>query len=107
MGNDYLIKTLILSISFMGFSIFITGALFLFARELVSHHIHYILPIPPIGVAAYVFVFNLFVKYDGRLPTQTGAIVSEILLATLFSALIFLFCSAIIVVMVSVTKNLF
>ncbi|RAM03882.1 hypothetical protein DO021_00185 [Desulfobacter hydrogenophilus] len=51
--------------------------------------IRYFLPIPPIGVAAYIFVFNLFKSYDGRLPEKTMVVASEIFISTAISSLIF------------------
>jgi hypothetical protein len=73
------ILTNILSIAGAGFLILLTGVSFLFLRDYISKYIRYFLPIPPIGVAAYIYVFNLYQHNNGNLPSRLNGIVKEIL----------------------------
>jgi len=59
MQDNYLLKMLILSISFMGIAIAVMGVVAYFFKAMLAQHVPYILSIPPICVASYVFVFNL------------------------------------------------
>ena len=59
-----------------------------FTRSLISSRVRYFLPMPPIGVAAYVFVFNMFNFYNASLPSFTDVLI-DVLLSTLVAALIF------------------
>lgn len=59
--------------------------LFFFKDQMV---LRYFLPIPPIAVASYVFVFNLIKDY-GRLPQTTTLFVTEIMKSTLIAGAIF------------------
>jgi hypothetical protein len=105
MNNEILIKTLILTITFMGIAIFISGMIALFYRGAVGPYVHLILPIPPIGVAAYVFVFNFFMRYGSNGPANLRRVVMELTMATLTSAVVFLFCSVVIILLVSFFNN--
>ena len=49
----------------------------------------FLLPIPPLGVAAYVFVFNLFGHYGGQMPEKKWDLVREIVYGTGIAALVF------------------
>ena len=65
-GNE-LLKVNLLVLTVSEFVMLLTGlGLFVF-RDEVSTNLRFFLPIPPIGVAAYIFVFNMLNYYDGKL----------------------------------------
>jgi hypothetical protein len=63
------------------------------------------MPIPPLAVAAYIFVFNMYVYYRGNLPERTVDIVKEIILSVAFSSLIFGAFTVLIILLISVVKK--
>ena len=75
------ILTNILSIAGAGLLILLTGLSFLAFRDFISNHIRYFLPIPPIGVAAYIYVFNLYQHKNGDLSHQIYETIKEILIS--------------------------
>ena len=77
----------------------VSGILLYLFHDISRPYISYLLPIPPIGVAAYVFVFNLTRKYEGGFPADVSTLLIELGLATIFSALIFFLFSIIIVML--------
>ena len=79
--NTEVLKTTILSIVTMGVVITLSGVVLYYFRDQVGQYMRYLLPIPPIGVAAYVFVYNMFGKYDGKLPGTTILFVLSSLMA--------------------------
>lgn len=90
MENEIL-KINILSIAVSGLLMFFSGLVLYFLKSgFISDNIRYFLPIPPIGVAAYIYVFNMFKYYNGKLPGKTSSLVSEIIISTTISSLIFL-----------------
>ena len=79
--NDEMLKVNILSITSAGLLMLLTGLLLYVFRDVVSRNVRFFLPVPPLGVAAYVFVFNLFAFYNGNLPgnfwdTVRGVVIS-------------------------------
>ena len=87
MDKDIL-KINLLAIAGSGLLMLLTGLLLYVFRERVSPYLRFFLPIPPLGVAAYVFVFNLFKDYHGNLPTERWGVVSEVVTITIISAII-------------------
>jgi hypothetical protein len=73
--------TNILSITGAGLILLLTGLSFLVFRDYISKHIRYFLPVPPIGVAAYIYVFNLYQHFDGNLTTRLSWVLKEVLLS--------------------------
>ena len=92
----YFLKINVLAIILCGVTMAMLGIIVLFFKDLASPYMRYFLPIPPIGVAAYVFVFNMFRKYDGRLPQSILKVMSELSIATFLSAFFFLVFSTVI-----------
>ena len=90
----YFLKTNILAIIFCGVTMAMLGFFVLLFKDLAAPNMRYFLPIPPIGVAAYVFVFNMFRKYDGHLPGSFLKVLTELSIATFASAAFFLIFSA-------------
>lgn len=104
--NNMVIKTTILSIIFMGFLISITGIAIYFKKDLLSQYMCYLMPIPPIGVAAYVFVYNLFGKYGGKLSGNLMNSVNEIILGSAISSLVFLTIALSLVLLVKLSSSI-
>jgi hypothetical protein len=104
--NSAVLKTTILSIIIMGFVITLAGIALYYWRDLVAQHMRYLLPIPPIGVAAYVFVYNMFAKYDGNLPGTTTDVLKEIFWASVISGGFFVVFTILLVFLANVTKNI-
>jgi len=66
-----MLKINILSIAGIGLLMLLTGLLLFVFQDSIAQHRRFFLPIPPLGVAAYVFVFNLFDHYNGKLPESS------------------------------------
>ncbi len=64
----------------------------------------YLLPLPPIGVAAYVFAFSLLKKYGESSPPTLHQLVLETCLATLVSGGAFLLFVSAILALVSLFR---
>ncbi len=75
-----------LAIAVAGFLILLTGVFLYLFRGQISGNIRYFMPIPPIAVAAYIFVFNMYAHYNGALPAEAWNVVKEILYSTAISA---------------------
>ncbi len=98
MENE-LLKLHILSIAVSGFLMLLTGLLLYLFKEAVSNHIRFFLPVPPIGVAAYIFAYNLFRYHNGSLPNNAWHTVGEVIVATGIATIFFcLFTTAIIAI---------
>jgi hypothetical protein len=81
--QDEIIAVRLMTIASSGLLIFFIGlGLYLF-REPVTENIRFFLPIPPIGVAAYIFVFSTFTYYDGRLIENLRDIALEMVLGAI------------------------
>lgn len=86
-----ILKINILSIAVSGIPMLFSGILlYYFKSAFISGGIRYFLPIPPIGVAAYIFVFNMLKHHNGRLPEKTTSLLAELIISTAVSSLIFL-----------------
>ncbi len=103
--NGMVLKTTILSIIFMGILISLTGIAIYFKKDFLSQYMCYLLPIPPIGVAAYVFVYNLFGKYSGKLSGNLMDIFNEILLGSAISSIVFLVIALFLTVLVKFASH--
>ena len=105
MENEIL-KINILSIAISGLLMLIAGiVLYYFKDQLTGGEIRFFLPIPPIGVAAYIFVFNMFKHTQGSMPGK-AAILSEMLIATMVSGFFFFIFTAILVFLIHFLKNM-
>lgn len=87
--SDDMLKVNILTISVAGLLMLLTGLCLYLLRGLVSENIRFFLPIPPIGVAAYIFVFNLFQYYDGNLPANHWDTVRELTASAVICGIVF------------------
>lgn len=105
MENEIL-KINILSIAISGFLMMIAGIALYYCKEnLTGGVIRFFLPIPPIGVAAYIFVFNMFKHYQCATPAKS-IMVSEVLMATLVSGGFFFIFIAVLIPLISFIKDL-
>lgn len=105
MENEIL-KINILAITISGFLMMLAGVvLYYFKDILTGGSIRFFLPIPPIGVAAYIFVFNMFKHHQCSAPPR-AAVVSEMLLATLISGVFFFIFIAVMIPLISFIKEL-
>ena len=103
--DSNVLKTNILSIVIMGFAISLSGIVFYFMKDQASQYIRYLLPIPPIGVAAYVYVVNMFEKYNGKLPGTLSGLFREVFFATLFSTVVFAGFTVFLILLVNAVKR--
>ena len=84
-----ILKINLLTIAASGFMMLLGGIILYCFKERVSPLLRYFLPLAPLGVASYVFVFNFFKHYNGELPDKWDLVIKEILYSTLISALLF------------------
>jgi len=92
-------------ITLSGLVMAILGFLLYFLKKQAFPYMPYLLMIPPIGVASYVFVFNISRKYNGLLPTSFSALTKELLLATAFATGIFLIFTVLLLLMTGLFKK--
>jgi len=104
--NLAILKTTILSVIFMGVVILLAGIALLLWKNQIAPHMRYLLPIPPIGVASYVFVYNMFSHYGGTRPGAFTDIAKEIVWASGISSVSFFVFTLILVFMVDLIKDI-
>ena len=102
--NLAILKTTILSIIFMGAVILVAGIILLIYKQQIAPYMRYLLPIPPIGVASYVFVYNMFAKYDGHRSGSVLDTLVEICWASGISFVFFFVFTLILVFIVDIIK---
>lgn len=88
MENE-IIKTNLLAIAVSGLLTMLAGIILYLFRGSIAINIRYLLQIPPLGVAAYIFAFNFFRYYNGSLPDKFAITAREIIYSTLISAGVF------------------
>jgi len=99
--------TNILSITGAGLLILLTGLSFLFFRDFISRNIRYFLPIPPIGVAAYIYVFNLYQHNNGDFTRSFVVTIKEILLSVSLVAFTFTTFVLFLIVFINTVRKWF
>lgn len=104
MEQDVL-KTYMLSITAAGFLVMLAGAISYVFRGEISENARFFLPIPPLGVAAYIFVFNMYDYYGGNLPQGTWNTAREILYSVAISAIAFSFFTVLLIAIVGYLKR--
>ena len=87
--NPELLKTNTLSIAAAGLLTVLTGIVLYLLRDELSDNVRFFLPIPPVAVAAYIFVFNMYNHYDGQLPSGRWTAAREVILSTAITAIAF------------------
>jgi hypothetical protein len=91
--DEDILKLHMLTIAGIGLLMMVAGLVLYLFRDQIAGDLRYFLPIPPIGVASYIFVFNMFRTYDGSLPGGMGSTLREVAYATLILAGVFLIFS--------------
>ena len=99
-----MLKINILAIAGTGLVMLVTGLLLFAFADSVSQYRRFFLPIPPLGVAAYVFVFNLFQHYEGGLPARRFGTALELVSGAAVAAAVFLVFSAVLIVAINQLK---
>jgi len=99
------IKTNLLAIATAGFLILSTGIFLYLIRDQFSENTRFFMPIPPLGVAAYIFAFNMFQHYNGKMPQPAWLAVREILLSTAVAAIVFGVFSALLVIIIGMINR--
>jgi len=105
MENE-VVKTNLLAIAVSGFLTMLAGLILYFFRSSISTNMRYLLQIPPLGVAAYIFAFNLFRYYNGSLPDKFSITAREIIYSTLISAGIFFIFTVMFVLIIGYIDSL-
>jgi hypothetical protein len=99
-----MLKVNILAIAGTGLMMMLTGLLLFAFADSVGQYRRFFLPIPPLGVAAYVFVFNLFQHYEGGLPARRFGTALEIVSGTAIAAAVFFVFSALLIATIKELK---
>jgi hypothetical protein len=89
MMDQDVLRTNMLAIAVAGLLMLLTGVLLYIFRDNISDNVRFFLPIPPLGVASYIFVFNMYNFYNGQLPQGSWATAKEILYSTAVAGLTF------------------
>lgn len=104
MEQDVL-KTNLLSIAIAGFLIMLVGTILYFFRSDISDSIRFFMPIPPLGVAAYIFVFNMYSYYGGNLPEGIWGTAKELIVGISVSAIAFSIFTILLVFIIGYLKR--
>lgn len=99
-----MLKINILAIAGTGLMMLLTGLILFAFADSIGQYRRFFLPIPPLGVAAYVFVFNLYQHYDGELPSRPIATAMEVMTATAFAAAVFFVFSVLVIAAINQLK---
>lgn len=81
--------TNILTLSAAGFLILLTGIGLYIFRDTFTRYVRFFLPIPPLAVAAYIYVFNMFEIYKGDLSANRAEVIQDILTSIISAGLFF------------------
>ena len=100
-----ILKLNLITIAGSGLLMLMAGIVLYLFKDRISSNLRFLMPIPPLGVAAYVFVFNMFKEYNGNLPVERWKIVSEVLYSTIFSAIFFGFFTVCLVMGIHYLKK--
>jgi hypothetical protein len=103
--SDELLKINLLTISLIGGLLALVGLALYFAHASVASYVRYLLPLPPVAVAAYVFTFNYF--KDVVQPTTIWGIIKEVFSATLVAMSAFFCLSLISILLISFIRHSF
>jgi hypothetical protein len=101
--SDELLKTNLLTISLIGGLLALLGLALYFVHASVASYVRYLLPLPPVAVAAYVFAFNYF--KDVVQPTTSWGIIKEVFSATLVAMSAFFCLSLIAILLISLIRH--
>ena len=99
-----MLKINILSIAGIGLMMLLTGLLLFVFEDSIAQYRRFFLQIPPLGVAAYVFVFNVFQHYNGKLPERPGLTMMEVLSGTAVAGAVFFVFTLLLIVSINQLK---
>ena len=105
--EEDVMKLHMLTIAALGLLMLVTGLVLYFFRDVISSNMRFFLPIPPIGVASYIFVFNLFRTYDGALPGGVSGTLREVAYGTLIVMGVFFVFAALNAFVTDVLRRMF
>jgi hypothetical protein len=100
--QEQLLKTNLLTICVIGGLLALVGLVSYLAHASVASYVRYLLPLPPIAVAAYVFTFNYF--KDVAQPNTTVGILKEVASATLVATTAFFGFSMALILVISLIQ---
>ena len=103
--SDELLKINLLTISLIGGLLALVGLALYFAHASAGSYVRYLLPLPPVAVAAYVFTFNYF--KDVVQPTTIWGIIKDVFSATLVAMSAFFCLSLISILLISFIRHSF
>jgi hypothetical protein len=98
-------QTNIILIAGAGLLIFLTGLSFLFFRDIVSKNIRYFLPLPPIGVAAYVYVNHFYQHNNGDIPVKVTDFFKEVFTSIGIASISFAFFVVLLILFVDTVRK--
>lgn len=101
------ILTNILSIAGSGLLLLLTGLVFLIFRDYISKHIRFFLPIPPVGVAAYIYVYNLYLQNGNRFAGNFSSMAKEVFLSVIAVSISFAVFAVLLIIFINFFRNLF
>ena len=104
MEQDVL-KTNMLSIAVAGLLMMLAGTLLYLFRNEISDNVRFFMPIPPLLVAAYIFVFNMYGFYNGSLPVGIWATAKEIIYSMAISAAVFGIFTFLLIIIINFLKR--
>ena len=94
----------VLSIAGIGLLMLVTGLLLFAFQDSIAQHRRFFLPIPPLGVAAYVFVFNTFDYHKGMLPENPWLTIVEVVTGTAIAGAVFFVFTLVMIVTINQLK---
>lgn len=101
------LKINLLAIAGFGLLVTLAGILLYVFRNSASANLRYLLPIPPLSIAAYVFIINLYRQYNGKLPENPSVLARELLIGTLTTAAVFGLFSLGLLVLLELARRIF
>jgi len=101
--SEELLKTNLLTMLIAGGLLAFIGLGLYLGRDFVAPYMRYILPIPPLAVAAYVFAFNYF--KDVNQSTKFETIIREVSNATLVANATFFCLSLVLILLISFIRQ--
>lgn len=96
----------ILSIAGAGLIILITGIVFLIFRDYIQNHIQYFLPVPPIAVAAYIFVYNMYQQKTVLISGKLSVLLKEVLMSVGIVSISFAVFTILLILFIDVCRRL-
>lgn len=103
--EEDILRTNLLSLAIAGLLMFLTGLVLYLFRDHISGNSRFFMPIPPMGVAAYIFVFNMYRHYGGSSPLRTWDTVKEIIYSTTIAAVTFGLFTLLLVIIIDAIKR--